>query len=132
MSVLVVWKALRSPSRTKCRVFSGKAAQSFAAPVFVTLTQPAWLPEAARPALIRGRERVLEQCFGGQCANRQAVIERYRRHHAEVAALGRRVLGYDVSAGWTPLGAFLGVAIPEEPFPQMTTRERLRARLGLE
>ena len=80
-------------SRTKCRVFSGKAAQSFAAPVFVTLTPPDGLPEAARPALLMGRARVLAQCFGGPCAKRQAVIARYRRHHAEVAALGRRVLG---------------------------------------
>jgi Sulfotransferase domain len=106
--------------------------QSFAATVFVTMTQPDLLPEAARPAIIMACELVLDQFFGGQFANRQAAIERYHRHNAEVAALGSRVLVYDLSAGWTPLCKFLGVAIPEDPFPHMNTRERFRARVGLE
>jgi hypothetical protein len=106
--------------------------QSFAATVFVTMTQPALLPKPARPAIIMARELVLEQFFGGQFANRQVAIERYHRHNAEVAALGDRVLVYDLSAGWPPLCAFLGVAIPADPFPHTNTRERFRARVGLE
>ena len=47
-----------------------------------------------------------------------------------------RLLTYDVEEGWTPLCAFLGVPVPEEPFPftnttkefQERARERARAR----
>lgn len=43
----------------------------------------------------------------------------FHRHNAEVRATvpADRLLIYEVADGWAPLCAFLGVPVPEEPFP---------------
>ena len=61
-------------------------------------------------------------------------MEVFERHNE---AVGRRVpperlLVFDVREGWAPLGDFLGVDAPEEPFPRLNeTREMQRRLLGL-
>ncbi len=37
-----------------------------------------------------------------------------------------RLLAYDVSQGWAPLCAFLGVPVPDPPFPRTNTTEEFR------
>ncbi|KAF9870574.1 hypothetical protein CkaCkLH20_11880 [Colletotrichum karsti] len=69
----------------------------------------------------------------------------FERHHEEVRALageGRRVLEYRPGDGWGPLCEFLGVDVPDVPFPRsddwveykkMVERERAeKARQGAE
>ena len=61
-------------------------------------------------------------------------MEVFERHNE---AVGRRVpperlLVFDVREGWAPLCDFLGVDVPEEPFPHLNeTREMRRRLLGL-
>jgi hypothetical protein len=57
--------------------------------------------------------------FGAQLENRESVIAAYERHNAEVQAAipPERLLVYDVTQGWAPLCEFLGVPVPETPFP---------------
>ena len=38
-----------------------------------------------------------------------------------------RLLVYNVAEGWAPLCEFLGVPVPDEPFPRLNEREFLRA-----
>lgn len=46
----------------------------------------------------------------------------YRRHNALVreaaAARGRRLLEYEPGAGWAPLCSFLGLGVPDAPYPR--------------
>jgi hypothetical protein len=53
------------------------------------------------------------------------MIDRYRRHNAEVQQTipAERLLVYDVSKGWEPLCSFLGVPVPDTPFPVVNTTE---------
>jgi Sulfotransferase domain len=40
-----------------------------------------------------------------------------------------RCLVYSVTEGWEPLCAFLGVPVPDTPFPRINDRAQLQARL---
>lgn len=88
-------------------------------------------PEEARyPAQLRmARHLVVEKLFGNDLS-RENVIAVYRRHNAEVrqAIAPERLLVFEGSQGWDPLCQFLGVAVPETPYPRTNTTEEFQAR----
>ena len=59
------------------------------------------------------------------------LARRYEAHGAMVKATipAARLLVYEVSEGWAPLCAFLGVAVPAEPFPRTNDREEFWSKL---
>lgn len=86
-------------------------------------------------AVLRGmtRKLIFEDTFGGNIENKDHVIDVYKKNSADVrAAFGPdRLLTFDPNEGWDPLCAFLGVAVPDEPFPHTnTTAEFLSRRKG--
>lgn len=62
--------------------------------------------------------------FGGRFENRDHALEIYRAHLLEVERVvpKARLLVYDVREGWGPLCTFLGVPVPELPFPHLNDR----------
>lgn len=73
---------------------------------------------------------ILDRTFGGRlddAAHAIAVFERHNRAVREQLPAGR-LLEFDVSEGWAPLCAFLGRAVPEDPFPASNTTAEFRAR----
>lgn len=79
------------------------------------------LAEMRNPARKTGMPRCLaEVAFAGQVADKAHVISVYEAHNAAVrAAFGpERLLTYRLGSGWGPLCAFLGVAVPDVPFPK--------------
>ena len=64
------------------------------------------------------------------------MIDRYRSHNAAVQRdiPPGRLLVYDVSKGWEPLCRFLGVPVPDAPFPQVNStddfKQMIAARAG--
>ncbi len=72
---------------------------------------------------------VAKQVFGGRIADREHAIAVHQAHNAAVAAAipPERLLTYEVSQGWEPLCAFLGVPVPQAPFPHSNTTEEFRA-----
>jgi hypothetical protein len=97
----------------------------------------------ARQAMIGGsgeppaENRIWAQVFSGAFTDRRHAIEVFRRHNAEVISHvpAGRLLVYQVSEGWPPLCDFLGVPVPDGPFPVINTtpsfREFNRVQLGL-
>lgn len=71
-----------------------------------------------------------EKTFGNRL-DKEHVLEVYRRHIETVkrAIPPERLLVYDVAQGWKPLCAFLGVDVPQEPYPMTNTTEEFRARI---
>ena len=68
--------------------------------------------------------------FGDKLHDRAFMTDYFRRHTDEVRAEipPGRLLFYDVSEGWGPLCAFLGVNVPPAEFPFQNTRAEFIAR----
>lgn len=68
--------------------------------------------------------------FGGKLNDRKRLIEGYLRHNAEVQRLvpAERLLVYQVTEGWEPLCRFLGVPVPQAPFPDANSVDDFRRR----
>ncbi len=114
--------------------------------VLLTVRDPeAWF-ESVQATIFSGpmRERVvgtpLEKLFdtavwhefGDRIDDRDFMTAAFERHVAEVerAVPEERLLVYEVGAGWLPLCEFLGVAVPEEPFPHANSREEMQRMMA--
>ena len=75
-----------------------------------------------------------QDTFGGDTATRDHCIDVFNRHNAMVRATipPERLLVYEVGEGWEPLSGFLGVPVPETPFPRENTTENFKARRAAE
>lgn len=72
--------------------------------------------------------------FGERIHDRAFMVDSFKSHSAAVQKeiAPERLLVYDVAQGWEPLCGFLGVPVPDMPFPRVNTREehqRLQAML---
>lgn len=67
--------------------------------------------------------KLLTTAFGDRINDRDSMIESYERHNAGVCRVipADRLLLYDLRQGWAPLCEFLGVPIPDIPFPKTNT-----------
>jgi hypothetical protein len=74
--------------------------------------------------------------FGGRFADRDHAIRVFREHNERVRREipADRLLVFEVAQGWEPLCSFLGVPVPETPFPRLNDsvafNENLAARAG--
>jgi hypothetical protein len=64
---------------------------------------------------------VADREFHGRAGDRAYAIDAYERHNADVRASVPvdRLLVFNVAEGWSPLCDFLGVPVPDEPFPHV-------------
>jgi hypothetical protein len=90
------------------------------------------IPEEFRTLRQMTRKLIFEDTFGGEIEDKAHVIDIYKKHNAEVrAAFGAdRLLVFNPSEGWEPLCAFLGVPVPDEPFPHTNTTADFLNRRG--
>ena len=73
----------------------------------------------------------LHAWYGGDIHDRAFMTDFFRRHtEAVIAGVPKdRLLVFEVAQGWAPLCAFLGVSIPETPFPRENSTEQFRGRV---
>jgi len=77
-------------------------------------------------------DKVVWSPLGGRLDDSEFMIDKFNRHNSDVErSLPReRLLVYEVSQGWEPLCAFLGVPVPETPFPRVNTREEMASMMS--
>lgn len=70
--------------------------------------------------------------FLGNDLSRENVIAAYEAHVERVRAsiAPGRLLEFEVAQGWEPLCDFLGVAVPDAPFPRTNSREEFWQHLA--
>ncbi len=63
--------------------------------------------------------------FDGRFEDKDYAIAVFNRHNEEVQRLvpPEKLLVYNVKEGWEPLCVFLGVPIPDKPFPHLNDRD---------
>ena len=85
----------------------------------MTLQQSLDVPPHVREMFAVVMQIIGQQTFGGRWTDRDAALAAYHKREADVRAAipASRLLVFDVVEGWGPLCAFLGVPVPETPFP---------------
>jgi Sulfotransferase domain len=70
-------------------------------------------------------EKTVFKTFGDRIHDRDFMVHAFERHNAEVERVvpRDRLLVYEAKQGWPPLCKFLGVPIPDAPFPRVNSRE---------
>jgi Sulfotransferase domain len=99
--------------------------------IFPRITRPvAADDEVGRRRGRMQRQLIVEQTFGGDIENAEHAQGVYLRHIDDVKrrAPPERLLVYEVRDGWQPLCRFLGLPVPDEPFPHVNATEAFRAR----
>ena len=82
-------------------------------------------PDSLAVTLVRDR------IFGGRPLDRDHAIAVYEAHNAAVIAAipAERLLVHNLGDGWEPLCRFLGVAVPDQPYPRLNATGEVRANL---
>lgn len=90
------------------------------------------LPPHIRDILAAWNELAGKDTFGGKLDDREVGLAAFRRRTKDVqeALPAHRLLVFDVAEGWGPLCAFLGVDVPDEPFPHHNLRADFWEVLG--
>lgn len=72
-------------------------------------------------------DRVIFDHIGGDIADRAFLTDWYVRRNREVIDTlpAERLLHFHPKDGWEPLCAFLGVPVPDLPFPRVNSRDEL-------
>lgn len=75
--------------------------------------------------------KLVENEFGKDYKNKEAVIGFYNRHNEDVLKTvpKEKLLVFDPKNGWEPLCNFLGVAVPSTPYPKSNTRDEFINRI---
>lgn len=95
----------------------------------------AMAPDLPLPPEIVAISRIMDRLlikgiFGG--LDRERSIAAYRANNARVRSTvpADRLLVFTPADGWAPLCAFLGVDVPDEPFPRTNGRDEFWAHFG--
>jgi hypothetical protein len=84
-----------------------------------------FLPEGGDPDLKAMVERLFVRNFDGRGNDREHAIGVFEKHNEDVIrSLPKyRLLCFNVKEGWEPLCRFLGVPVPDEPFPKLNSSD---------
>jgi hypothetical protein len=76
-------------------------------------------------------DRTIHRTLDHRMDDRDFMIDYFERRTAEIeaGAPADRLLVYQVKQGWDPLCKFLGVPVPDEPFPHINSRDETRKLL---
>ncbi|WP_375204687.1 sulfotransferase family protein [Hyphococcus sp.] len=73
--------------------------------------------------------KTINGLFDHKIHDRDTLIRVFKEHEAAVKAAiaPERLLVFEAKEGWAPLCAFLDVAVPDEPYPRVNSKEELQA-----
>jgi len=87
-----------------------------------------WLTPSGRRFGDMARKLIWQRSHRGTMDDRARALAHYAAHIEEVrgAVPPERLLVYSADQGWEPLCRFLGVPVPDEPFPNVNDRAELK------
>jgi hypothetical protein len=121
------WKELADAYPDSKIVLSTRSAESWYDSISETILATVWAPEkwpASAVEWFTMVTRVLDRSFGG-AKDKDAIIAAFHAHETAVKAAipGERLLVHSARDGWEPLCAFLGVPVPQTPYPRTNSKE---------
>ena len=88
----------------------------------------------AKSALSEFFAKTVFDAYSNRIHDRDFMVAAFERHNAEVERVvpRERLLVYEAKQGWAPLCQFLGVSVPDAPFPRVNSREeRVKQRAAM-
>ena len=75
---------------------------------------------------------IAENTFGGDLTDKENAIRVYEAHNQQVidTVPADRLLVYETGEGWARLCDFLGVPVPDTPFPKSNTTQEFKERIA--
>jgi len=94
-----------------------------------TIFAPGSMADNAPPHMREFFATVVRE-LGDKRHDREFMVDYFKRHTAEVERTipKDRLLVYESGQGWEPLCEFLGVPVPDTPFPRENSRAEFQAR----
>ena len=108
-------------------ILSSRSAESWYNSISETILATVWDEASWPPPAVewfRMVSKVLERSLG-TARDRDGIIAAFEAHEAAVKAAipAGRLLVHSAKEGWAPLCAFLGVPVPDAPYPRTNSKE---------
>ncbi|MEZ6011419.1 MAG: sulfotransferase [Hyphomonas sp.] len=121
------WKELADDYPDAKIILSSRSAESWYASISETILATVWAPETWPPQAVEWFtmvSKVLDRSLGA-ARTKDELIAVFHAHEAAVKAAipAGRLLVHSAKDGWDPLCAFLGVPVPEGPYPRTNSKE---------
>lgn len=121
------WRELAAAYPEARIILSSRSAESWYDSISETILATVWAPESwPAPAAewFRMVEKVLERSLGAG-RDKASIIAAFDAQEAAVKAEipADRLLVHQAKDGWGPLCAFLGVPVPETPYPRTNSKQ---------
>ena len=112
-------------------ILSTRSPESWFASTSATIFNPDFTNAGAETPFGEMVKATIFGYLGVDPTDEAAMIERFRRHEADVLAEipADRLLVFEAKEGWEPLCRFLGVDQPDGAFPKVNSREETAAIL---
>jgi Sulfotransferase domain len=93
----------------------------------LTDEQRQWAQESGFGRMFDALSAIVPAPFDGRVFDKEHCLRVFEEHYERVRRTvpARRLLTYRVQEGWQPLCRFLGVDVPDEPFPQVNVGDNL-------
>jgi sulfotransferase family protein len=87
-----------------------------------------WAEESGFARIQTALATIVSETFDGQVFDKEHCLRVFEQHDERVRQTvpAGRLLVYRVQEGWEPLCRFLGVDVPDEPFPRVNVGDNLR------
>jgi hypothetical protein len=126
------WRELTERYPTAKVLHSTRDPEDWFASTQATVYGPDAITSEPTPELKPLRDMLEKRRGGGSVNDRAFLIDWFTRHEAEVKAAipAERLLVFEASQGWAPLCAFLGVPVPDTPYPRVNERAQTAAMIA--
>lgn len=113
-------------------ILSVRDPESWFDSVSTTVFSQALLGKLAQGPIKRFFAGAVTADFGDRIADREFMVDYFRRRTAEIQAeiSPARLLIFEARQGWEPLCDFLGVPVPDVPYPRTNSREEMLERIA--
>lgn len=121
------WQELAAAYPDAKVILSSRSAESWYNSISETILATVWDKASWPPPAVEWFKmvsKVLERSLG-DARDKDSIIAAFEAHEASVKAAipAERLLVHSAKDGWAPLCAFLGVPVPDEPYPRTNTKE---------
>jgi hypothetical protein len=93
----------------------------------LTDEQRQWAQESGFARMFDALSAIVPATFDGRVFDKEHCLRVYEEHYERVrrTVSAERLLSYRVQEGWEPLCRFLGLDVPDEPFPRVNVGDDL-------